>query len=199
MPTLPMDILYPFGFHGSCFRSGLSTRDHPMDSTEIDFSKVFEQGFGGNEPHGGIYRPKVIDSRDSILSVLHGNAQPCIAWCRLFGEVATQARRPLRQYLIGVARCFFDDRKHAVEEFVRDILMEQIGHGVDEIDCRFASAQWLLQSVLHQGQSKAIVVTGSPHALQALRHGFHITVFASRRNLGAARCRVPGLFRPFDT
>ncbi len=68
--------------------------------------------------------------------------RPLVFLLRLIPS-APQAPHCLNQNLIGVPGRGLDHRHHFINKGVGHTFLEQVAHGVDEIEGGFAAAQWL--------------------------------------------------------
>jgi len=65
-------------------------------------------------------------------------------------QISAHPIRPFRQDLKLMLRTQGHHREYAVDEFVRYVLMEQVGHRVHEYQTRLAPVQWLLELLWHK-------------------------------------------------
>jgi hypothetical protein len=88
--------------------------------------------------------------------------------------------------------------KHFRDEGLRNLLVEEITHGVDKYCAWLTPAQGQSDQIRLQGNFESIAVPRLVHARKAIRHPFGIAVLAPRADLRAACDGIPSPFRPFD-
>ena len=123
---------------------------------------------------------------------------------------ATRAEslRTLGEHLIGVLRRRLHDIEDSSDEFGRDLVVEQIAHGVDEDGARRGPPLREVEGVRMEGETETgsrgpevtvALILRHPHGLQPLGQGQGIAVVAARRRPIASGGRVPRCFGPLDT
>src|SRR5687768_5857202 len=81
---------------------------------------------------------------------------------------------------------------------LRNVLVEQVTHGVYEHSARLLPAPRQIQEVSVQRDGEAVPIAVAAHGFQALSHALGVAVLASLADLRATRDRIPRHFRPFD-
>ena len=94
--------------------------------------------------------------------------------------------------------CAFDHIEHLIEKPERDVVVEQVAHLVYKVRRRFATHQWLRQTLRQDAEIEAVFITPCAHGLQPFRHDLGVAVLAAGRNFRAACGWVPRLLCPFD-
>src|SRR5437867_2120605 len=82
--------------------------------------------------------------------------------------------------------------------FIRDLLVKEITHAVDEDAARLPPFQRQLQLIPVQSQIEAAFVTWIAHCLEADREAFCIAVLAAMAYFSGASDGIPGGICPFD-
>lgn len=88
--------------------------------------------------------------------------------------------------------------KNATDEFNRNILVEEITHGVHEDDPWALPTLWKVKEVFVKAKLEPILVALDSHGLQALCETLGVTVFTPSRDLGASSNWIPSVLCPFD-
>jgi hypothetical protein len=113
---------------------------------------------------------------------------------------ASSARRSWR--LVRIWKVCCSDAtitsKIACRKSSGNVLVEEVAHRVHEDHPRPAPAQRLLQPRRPEPQVEALFIRVAGDTAEALREGLGVAVRAARRDLRAARDRVPGRLGPFD-
>jgi len=123
------------------------------------------------------------------------------------GKQCTHPGVPLCENLERVLAGHCHDNEHLSDELVGHVLVEQIGHGVDEHPARRTPTQRSVHNVpVHREPEPraagarvtvALILLG-PHAFQPLRHCQRIAVVGAGADLIAPGGRIPDLIGPLD-
>ena len=177
--------------------------------------KRTEQRLGANEPHGGGRRTQVVGT-PGVASVLDRRAQPHVRQrpradrCRSSSGEARHALRTLREHLERVLGAAAMTSKTSRDELVGHVLVEQVGHGVDEDDAAAGASAGAGRGVSGcNGEAEARaglcagvtveLVARLAHRLSRAGQGERVAVVAAGRDAIAAGHRVPRGFGPFDS
>ena len=133
-----------------------------------------------------------------MAAILDRYPQPDIGRYLTRLEESRHPRGSLGQHLVRMLRRTRHHIDNAFDISVRHLLVEEIGHRIDEIDGGLLASKRLLQALRQQGQRKAVLVSGRAHGLQPARQRLGVTVLAAGRNLGAPGDRVPRLLGPLN-
>src|SRR5262245_26706166 len=96
-------------------------------------------------------------------------------------------------------RCCLHRPKHALNEFIRNALMEQIAHRVHEDDLWLSPTQWQVQASVSQCQVESDFIWMARHASKSFRETFRVAVITARRDLSTTRNRVPCRLCPLNS
>src|SRR6516164_1647132 len=97
----------------------------------------------------------------------------------------SQSVRSLRQNLKRVPGGHLHDAGNINDEIIRNILMEQVTHAVDENHARPGPAQWLVQFFGYQSKIEALLIRMTGHATKSFCKGLGVTMSTSRTDLRA--------------
>jgi hypothetical protein len=100
-----------------------------------------------------------------VLWCLDTDAHPNIERPVELGSEAIEPFGALREHLEGVPRRPLHDVEHAPNVALRNLVVEEIAHGVHEHDLRFLPTERESQGPLVQGNLKAMLVVWLPHRL----------------------------------
>ncbi len=131
-------------------------------------------------------------------TVFGGHPQPCVRRQAVIGAEGGHPLRSLCKYLESMPWCLQHDLKNCLDEAVRDSLVEQITHGVDEEYTGSPPSEWIAESFRVQSDTETILVSLHTHSPQAAGHRLSIAVGAPRRHLTAAGGWIPGQLRPLN-
>lgn len=126
------------GFPVKRARSGhaLAAHDDPMDSPQVQFSQVFQQGLDGEEGHRGFSLSERFDSRQTMLSVLNTHPPPDMGrLCGLLQPALQEGRHPVcacGQHLVRVPGRCVHHLADSLNGLIRNPLMKPIAHRVHE-------------------------------------------------------------------
>jgi hypothetical protein len=120
--------------------STLSTRDHPLDAFQVKAGKCTQKWLSADEPDCGRDLSEIISPRREAIK-LNGNPGPDVGRPRQRGRQACQAYGSLGQYLENMPVRSRHDIKNAAYEFVGDLMVKQIGHGIDKDSTGFSPPQ----------------------------------------------------------
>jgi hypothetical protein len=133
----------PRMIHRAESRPALTAYNHPRDAAQVERAEVLEERLDREEAHEGRAGAQRIEPREH-LPVLDARAEPDALRPR--ARPGRGALRALRQNLIDVRRGDHD-LEHAGDEGVRDVLLVQVGHRVDEHAARLLPAERLAQAL----------------------------------------------------
>ena len=71
-------IEHPLLVHWTGSGTALASNDHPLDASEVEIAKVFEQGFAREETHGGTLDTPEVIYTGQHLATFHRDSKPCI-------------------------------------------------------------------------------------------------------------------------
>jgi hypothetical protein len=131
-------------------------------------------------------------------TILDAHADPDVRMPRQRRCELSQALVTLGQDLKRVPMGLSHDLEDLLEVGVRNTLVEEVAHRVDEDHSRPRPLQWLLQPLRPELQREALLVGVSRDPAPALGERLRVAVRAARRNLVATRHRVPGRLSPLD-
>jgi len=113
-------------------------------------------------------------------------------------DVAAHEGTAFGQHLESVPMRFFHGVENLVDIVGRNVLVEQVAHGVDEDHLRLADRKGLFQAAGPKRKIETRFERVIGHASEAFGKPFGIAVVAAGADLGAARYRVPRHVGPFD-
>ena len=113
-------------------------------------------------------------------------------------QVIPHERTALREHLESVPVGFFHGVEYAVDEWRRNVLVEQVAHGIDEDLPRSFPCQRLFHSFRAQCQIEALLVWVPRHPSEPFRETLSVAIGAPLGNFGAPGYRIPGGVSPFD-
>src|ERR1700730_13128453 len=131
--------------------------------------------------------------------ILDGDSHPDIRAPRQRWGKFRQPIIPLCQDLEGVLISLPHYLKHLSDELLGDALVKQIAHGVHEDGSRAFPAQWLVEAAWPDTQIEALFIRMPRDTAPALGKRLRVAMCAARRNLVAARDRVPRRIGPLDS
>ena len=126
---------------------------------------------------------------------MFGNSRISVAPEQIVPHQGTALRKDLEKVPIGLLH----DIEDTIHELQRDILMEEVTHGVDEYSTRTTPTEGLINPLGTQGQVEPHLEMMPRGTTEALRESLGITVIATPRNLGATRQRIPSRISPLNS
>jgi len=90
------------------------------------------------------------------------------------------------------------DREDFLNELNRNVLVEEIAHGVDEDAARLAPTKGEAQSLRPELKVESLFVGMTGRATKAFSKGFRVAVGTTWADFAAASNRVPRRVRPFN-
>ena len=200
LTTIP-DIEDPLTPHRPGLWATFPTNNDPGNAREVQVVDWTEQGLDrqNSRRDGSLLQ---MPNPGGCGPVLNGHAAPDMRRDRA-GSISTsdippQPRAAFGQDLKHMPVCRFHRVEHAVDEFHRNALVEQIAHRIHEDHARSFPREWLGEAF---GTERDIEPTSewmTGHAAEALGEPFGVTMIAAPRDLGAARHGVPGGVGPLD-
>src|ERR1700684_1604514 len=177
--------------------AGLAAGDEPVDARQVESFERPEQRLGRDEPHRGIDLAQIVGAVNEA-AVLDRDPDPDVRvpvqhWRKL-GQPLVALGQDLERMPVGLSH----DLEDPLDIGVRNALVEEVAHRVDEDHPRTRPLQWLLQPLRPELELKALLVGVSRDAPPALGECLGVAVRAPGRDLVAARYRVPGRLSPLD-
>ena len=126
---------------------------------------------------------------------MFGNGRISVAPKQIVPHQGTTLRQDLEEMPIGLLH----DIEDTIHELQRDILMEEVTHGVNEYSTRTTPTEGLINPLGTQGQIKSHLEMMPRDTTEALRESLGIAVIAAQRNLGATRQRIPSRIGPLNS
>ena len=197
LDTSVPDISDPIGFHRPRVRSALASNDYPVYALELQIVERADERLAREEPDSRRNGPQMLDSIIHAV-VLDGCANPDVFGPGKPGSELAQPGRPFRQCLEPVPGRLDHGLECAEYEIVRDVLVEQIAHRVDEDEHRLLPFQGQPYPVVPQADVEALLEWVVRNATKTFREPLRVTVLAAGAHLGAAGDRVPAGVGPFD-
>ena len=204
--ALIADVFDPHGIHRTCPGATLASKDHPVDTREIESGKGTEKWLKAQEPDGCRNRAEMVDS-EPILAVLDADAHPDIRWPIELRSDLLQALRSLRQNLIGVLWSVSHDIKDSPNELQRNVRMEQVTHRVHKDDAGLSprsrevedlGVERELEARARRARIAIFLVLPRTHRLEPLGESQRVAVVAPRRHTITSGRGVPGGLGPLD-
>src|SRR5579864_4918281 len=106
--------------------------------------------------------------------------------------------RSLGQHLKIVLSCFAHDGEDPFDKLVRYILVEQIGHRVDEDFLGLLPFEGKVKTFRPESQIKPLFIGMSLDSSKPFGECFCVTMLTTWANFGTTRDRVPSCVGPFD-
>src|ERR1700689_3701368 len=131
-------------------------------------------------------------------AVLDADAHPDVIGPREIVGERQQAILSFGEDLEHMPVCSLHDLEDRRNVFIRYLLVEEVAHRVDKDEPGAAPSKRLIEPSGPEAKIEALLVWMVRDAAPALGEGLRVTVRAARRDLGAARPRVPSRLRPFD-
>lgn len=104
--ALFLDVEDPLAVHWAGTGAAFAADDYPLDAGEIDRADVFEEGFDGEEGHGGGGGAEVVDAGEAVFFVFDADAPPDVRQLGGGGEFCleevAEAIGTLGEDLVGV-------------------------------------------------------------------------------------------------
>ena len=192
----------PFLFQGPGTGAAFAADDDPVDAGEVEGAEVFQQGFDGEEFHGGSGAAEGIDAGQAVAAVFHGDAPPDVRGGGGIGEATGEqffhAVGALGENLVSVPVGEAHDGGDFGYVVLRDVLMEEVTHGIDEDAARRGPLQRIGQLFRDKAEIESKLEWVSFDPAPAFREGLRIAMGAPGADLGAATHRVPRRVGPFD-
>jgi hypothetical protein len=129
---------------------------------------------------------------------LDTHAHPDVDWPWKAYSHLGQAVGPLRENLESVPVCGDHGVKNLGNEPFRNVLVEQVTHGVHEDSPGLTPSERQPDKIGLERDLEAVSIPGLTHGSQSVRHPLGIAVLASRADLCAARNGIPCAFGPLD-
>src|SRR5690348_13189943 len=86
----------------------------------------------------------------------------------------------------------------ALNEFLRDVLMEQVTHRINKDPPRCTPTKGVFEHMFMGSNYKTVDVVTLAHPLESFRHSLCVAVSAAWANLVAASDGIPRGFSPFN-
>ena len=134
--TLGTDRLHPRGLHGAGAGTAFAADDHPVDSGQVEPPKIFNQRLDGQERHGGRGLAKEIDPGKTVRFVFDADSPPDVR--RKGGGAQLRPKKlvhpfgPLGKDLVCVPVCGKHHPADHLDVVVRNLLVEEVTHRIDE-------------------------------------------------------------------
>src|SRR5579872_4872571 len=90
------------------------------------------------------------------------------------------------------------DIEYALNVIHRNVLVEQVAHGVYENAPGLTPGQREMEHLWLKSQPETVRIVALTHGLEAARHSLCVAMFASGTNLRAAGYWIPGSISPFN-
>ena len=168
---------------------------------EVKSSQWAQEGLSADEANGGRDLAEAVDA-PSVPYRLHGDPHPDVVGNGLhLGASAMpedQAISALGENLENVLGRAAHDVEDAIDVLHGDLLMEEVAHAVNEDALGGAPAERELELIGVERDRETVAVAWIPHRLEPSGEALGIAEFAARRDLGAARNRVPRGIGPFN-
>ena len=126
---------------------------------------------------------------------MFGNDRISVAPEQIVPHQGTALRQNLEEVPIGLLH----DIEDTIHELQRDILMEEVTHGVNEYSTRTTPTEGLIKALTPQLQVEPHLEMMPRDTTKSLRESLGITVIAAPRNLGATRQRIPSRIGPLNS
>lgn len=134
--------------------------------------------------------------------VLDAHAPPDMGGFRRGPKRALEHRRhavgPLGEDLVGVPIRRQHHPAHLLDELVRNPVVEQVAHRVDENLLRLRPPDGIAQFLRHEAQVEAELEGMAGHTPETLGEGLRVAVDASWADLRAPAHGIPRRVRPLD-
>jgi hypothetical protein len=113
-------------------------------------------------------------------------------------EESAESFCAFREDLVRVPVHAEHDGRDCGDVLVRDVVLEEVAHAVDEHGFRTRPLQWLQELAGDEAEVESLLVRVTWDVAEAFSEGFRVAVRASRADLGAATYGVPPGVRPLD-
>lgn len=199
--TLVTYVASPVDGHGACARAALATEDHPINSGQVDRPERPEKRLDGEKSDGGVCTLKVLNSVRP-RPVFDRDTKPDMPWGGVMRitsiDVTREPGATLREHLVDMVAGSLHRIKNLVDEQIRDLLVEEITHGVHENHARATPTRRLGQALGTQGEVETALVGVPANAAEALCKTLCVAVVTTRADFGAASDGIPSGVSPFD-
>ena len=144
LKTVVTNLSHPARLHWSGARPGFAADNNPVDSPQLYPRQGTEQRFERQELYLGF---RFLEWRQSTKPFIRFDActQPDVRRPIQPSTYSGDATRPLGEYLKRVLACPVHNLKNGFNERRRHGLVEEIGHGIDEDEARFAPFQRVIK------------------------------------------------------
>jgi hypothetical protein len=200
--ALTTDLDHPFSKHRSRVRTALTPDDDPIDSVQVERTKISQERLDGQEADSGGRVLKRPYARETVPTILDADAEgngsqvghPSQFTAQQLPEPIVPFGEDLEHMPVGPLH----DVANARDVVDRNVFVKEVAHRVDENLSRAAPVQWLIELFRNESEIETLLERVSWHSAESFCEQLRIAELAARTHLRAAPDRIPRCVRPLD-